>query len=111
MPALANVSDPVIAPVLGSIFNVGGNPVAVKVTASSSGSWPTIGSVTLAPSAFVWSPGFVSSGGLFGSLNATSCMIHESNDASTAVAVYVPTALTIRSSRIVSAGVVMSRAV
>src|SRR5258706_39908 len=54
-PALAYDSVPVIAPVAGLIVRLGGNPVALYVSVSPSGSLAVIAKLTMAFSAFVWS--------------------------------------------------------
>src|SRR5436190_997951 len=62
-PADPAAGRPVILPVAGSIESPGGRPVALKVSASPSGSLAISGSVTLSPSALVCGPGLVNVGG------------------------------------------------
>src|SRR5580704_6448409 len=54
MPTLVAVSVPLITPVVTLMVSAGGSPVALKVSASPSGSLATTGSVMTALSALVW---------------------------------------------------------
>src|SRR5258706_4809905 len=65
VPALAYDNVPVIAPVAGLIVRLGGNPVALKVSVSPSGSLAVTARLTMAFSACVRSPIAVMTGARF----------------------------------------------